>query len=58
MDLQAILRFENILTLVALKSFLIAPKSVEDGKIPTKKVKVGVKTSHLAVGEVHFYFFW
>ena len=24
--------------------------SVEDGKIPTKKVKVRVKTSHLAVG--------
>ena len=24
--------------------------SVEDGKIPTKKVKVRVKSSHLAVG--------
>ena len=24
--------------------------SVEDGKIPTKKVKVGVKTSHILCG--------
>ena len=26
------------------------PKSVENGKIAAEKVKVGVKTSHLAVG--------
>ena len=31
------------------------PKS-EDGKIPTKKVKVIVKTLHLAVGLLHFHF--
>ena len=31
--------------------------SVEDGKIPTKKVKVRVKTSHLAVEKLHFQLF-
>ena len=28
----------------------VPPQSVKDGKIPTKKVKVRVKTSHLSVG--------
>jgi hypothetical protein len=37
-------------------SFFTSPKVFEDGKIPTKKVKVRVKTLHVTIGLLHFHF--
>ena len=47
-DREEILKKMHRLKQIQVVFYWSHPKSLENGKIPTKKVKVGAKTSHLA----------